>query len=58
MADIARKSLTKFTIALELIEKHKQAKARMIAEEQKLHFSYDEAQKLTSIEKKANEILT
>jgi adenosine deaminase CECR1 len=30
----------------------------MIAEEQKLHFSYDEAQKLTSIEKKANEKLT
>lgn len=42
----------------ELVEAHNIEKARMIAEEKKLHFSYDESVKLTDAERAANEKLT
>ena len=40
------------------MEEHRKEKARMIAEERKLHFSYNESQNLTDIEKLADQKLT
>lgn len=44
--------------ALELVEEHKREKARLIEEEKKLHFSYEEHQNLNDTERAADEKLT